>query len=145
MKNLFRYEIKKHIKVILAILLVIFIILFLESTFYRKADIINNSDIYNYAKSLLGTFIFIFIRLFLFGLFIYFGTDFIKNLFNHSNGSNYLHRDNIWRLFTRLNKWPYYKQNRILWIIRWECQRIRFTLYALSCSPIVSLFHYISE
>lgn len=80
MKNLFRYEIKKHIKVVLAILLIIFIILLLETTFYSKVDYLAKSDVYEYAKSLLGTFIFLFIRLFLFGLFVYFGTDFIKNL-----------------------------------------------------------------
>lgn len=88
MKNLFFYEIKKHYKVILSIMLIILLLIISENSIYRQHKLMNNSEILSYARSLFEAFAFLFIRLFLFGLFIYFGTDFINNLM--SNEKNFL-------------------------------------------------------
>lgn len=81
MKNLLTYEIKKHIKLILGLIIIIFLISLFDNYYVRTNQIYDpNSEISTSAKSFISFFSFAFIRLFLFGLFIYFINDFINNI-----------------------------------------------------------------
>lgn len=79
MKDLIKYELKKHIKTVLGLMIIVFLILSIYNSSYL-ISIANSSNSYESTKIVLATFIFIFMRTFIFGLFIYFVGDFIKNL-----------------------------------------------------------------
>ena len=81
MKNLTLYEIKKHIKLIVGLMIIIVLISMFNAYYIKSGDYVQNSSIYESAKNLIALFSFVFVRLLLFGLFIYFITDFINNLF----------------------------------------------------------------
>lgn len=81
MNKLLIYELKKHIKLIVGMIVIIGIITYFDIHYLRNNSLYEqNSEIYNSAKSLIALFSFAFIRLFLFGLFIYFINDFMNNL-----------------------------------------------------------------